>query len=431
MDRADALKLSAGFAAALFLAREAVSLCAAQTLAGLPMGESALLSDHLVIERARRLWQAPQALLEDAIPGSCGDLTCNHYRAIRLKNDLALWRNDNLSFVAEFFSAGYIYSTSVQIFVVDAGKAAELKYSPALFTCRSRSDEAGGEHKPGLFRFPLAYAHQQAERHGSLNSTSASGAHKFVISAGQNAVMDVDSTLFSRKTMTYAAIAPLMSRFYFSPGELSELASDKLYEKQRVARAPYPRKVLSTHAACKARLRAGRRSVRVEPRDARPQGSVGLIELPSKTEYFDNIVAFWRSGERLQAGGTFPYRSRFAWRLETPINSKFASVAPTMVCASSQHMSMRKFYVDFAGADGFKLCDDVDDFCGATNRNVELTASAGTIANAAIRRNGIAGGHRVSFDDQLAAGAVEADLRGRVIVDGEPVSEIWAYRWAA
>ena len=41
-----------------------------------------------------------------------------------------------------------------------------------------------------------------------LDSVSVSGAYKFVISAGQNTIMDVDCTLFPRKTMTYAGIAP-------------------------------------------------------------------------------------------------------------------------------------------------------------------------------------------------------------------------------
>ena len=41
-----------------------------------------------------------------------------------------------------------------------------------------------------------------------------------------------------------------------------ELASDKLYEPQRVARTAYPREVLSTPAANGSGLPAGRTSVR-------------------------------------------------------------------------------------------------------------------------------------------------------------------------
>ena len=67
MDRRDVLKLSAGFAAALFLARGAVSMSAAESLASLPMGESMPFSEDVVIERARQLSQAPYAPPEDTI----------------------------------------------------------------------------------------------------------------------------------------------------------------------------------------------------------------------------------------------------------------------------------------------------------------------------------------------------------------------------
>jgi glucans biosynthesis protein len=169
----------------------------------------------------------------------------------------------------------------------------------------------------------------------------------------------------------------------------------------------------------------------VEPREAWGEGSVDLIELPTKTEYFDNIVAFWHPTEPLQGGGTYSYRYRLTWCVEPPIRFNFARVTQTLVGASPQHKGMRQFFVDFAGTDEFKLCDDVDDFCGATNGNVELTASAGTIVNVAIRRNRISGGHRVSFEYQPPAGAVEADLRCCLVAEGKPVSEIWVYRWTA
>ncbi len=134
MDRRDALKLGAGFAAALFLARQAVSAGSAEPLTGLPMGVSAPFADDAVIERARQLAQAPFAPPQDTIPPAYKDLNYDQYRAIRFRKDLALWAHGNSNFTAEFFSAGYIYLTSVQIFVVDAGQATELKYEPDLFT---------------------------------------------------------------------------------------------------------------------------------------------------------------------------------------------------------------------------------------------------------------------------------------------------------
>ena len=89
---------------------------------------------------------------------------------------------------------------------------------------------------------------------------------------------------------------------------------------------------------------------------------------------------------------------------------------------------MRLFYIDFAGTEEFKLCDDLAIFCAGKTGNVELSASTGTFVNIAIRRNQIAGGHRVSFEYQPAPGyagrfALCAPL-GR-----QAISEVWLYRW--
>ena len=279
MDRRDVLKLSAGFAAALFLARKAVSAGFAEPPAALPMGESAPFSQEMVIERARQLSQAPYVPPRDTIPAAYKNLNYDQYRAIRFRKDLALWARDNLSFTAEFFSAGYIYLTPVQIFVVESGRASELKYEPDLFTYGPEVSRPPENARPGFSGFRLhtqinrpdimdefavfqgaSYFRSRASGQGYgmsarglaintaqppadefpifttfwlvrpapgassvtvfalLDSVSVSGAYKFVISAGQNTVMDVDCTLFPRTTMTYAGIAPLTSMFYFAPG---------------------------------------------------------------------------------------------------------------------------------------------------------------------------------------------------------------------
>ncbi len=119
MDRRDVLKLGAGYAAALFLARQASypsgALAAGDPLTALPMGAGTPFSEDTVIERARQLSQAPYAPPADTIPPTYKDFDYDQYRAIRFKKDLALWSHENLGFTAEFFSAGYIYLTPVQI----------------------------------------------------------------------------------------------------------------------------------------------------------------------------------------------------------------------------------------------------------------------------------------------------------------------------
>ncbi len=524
MDRRDVLKLGAGFTAALFLARHAVGAAGAEPQA-LPLGESAPFSEDALIELARRLAKSPYAPPPDAVPAAYKGLNYDQYRAIRFRKDLALWAHDGLGYTAEFFSAGYIYAYPVQIFAVDGGRAAEVRYLPDLFTYGPevsrppentnpgfsglrlhtpfnrpdildefavfqgasyfRSKATGQDYglsarglalntaQPPADEFPIFRAFWLLKpAPGSaavtifalLDSTSVAGAYKFVITAGQNTVMDVDCTLFPRQTLTYAGIAPLTSMFYFAPGS-GYLADDvrqsvhdldglsiwngkgehiwrPLINPGRNQFSVFADTGLKGFGLLQRERRAdryqdfdahyeARPSCWVEPREAWGDGSVDLVELPTKTEYFDNIVAFWHPKEPLQAGGAYPYRYRLTWCAEPPLRVNFATVAQTLVGASTQHNGLRLFDVDFKGDEEFKLCDDVEDFCGGKNGNVELTASTGTIVNVAIRRNKISGGHRVSFEYQPAAGAAEADLRCVLVADGKPVSEVWVYRWTA
>jgi glucans biosynthesis protein len=521
MDRRDVLKLGAGYAAALLIARQAVTAASAEPA----MGESAPFFEDLPVELARQLSKAPYAPPPDIVPVAYKDLNYDQYRAIRFKKDLALWGREGLGFTAEFFSAGYIYTYPVQIFAVDAGRAAEVKYLPDLFTYGPEVSRPPENTNPGFSGFRLhtpfnrpdildefavfqgaSYFRSKAtgQDYGIsarglalntaqppadefpifrtfwlvkpapgastvtvfalLDSISVSGAYKFVISAGQNTVMDVDCTLFPRRTLTYAGIAPLTSMFYFAPSaayiadEVRQRVHDSdglmiwngrdehiwrpLINPSRNQFSVFNDNGLKGFGLLQRERRADRYqefdahyetrpSVWVEPRDAWGEGSVDLIELPTKTEYFDNIVALWRPKEPLQPGAGYPYRYRLTWCAEPPIRINFATVAQTLVGASAQHKGYRQFCVDFKGTEEFKLCDDVDDFCGAKNGNMELTASAGTIVNVALRRNRISGGHRVCFEYQPARDAAEADLRCVLVAGGRPVSEVWVYRWTA
>jgi periplasmic glucans biosynthesis protein len=297
-----------------------------------------------------------------------------------------------------------------------------------------------------------------------LDSISVTGAYKFVISAGYNTVMNVECTLFPRTVMTYAGIAPLTSMFYLGPsgGFRADEARPRVHDSdglsilngkgehiwrplinpKRVQFSAFADNNLKGFGLLQRERRADRYqdldaryeqrpSVWVEPEDIWGEGSVDLVELPTQTEYFDNIVAFWHPKEPLQAGGEYSYRYRLTWCQEPPLRQNTATVAQTLVGASSRQDGARLFFVDFAGTEKFNLCDDLDDFCRNKNGNLELSASTGTFVNAALRRNRIAGGHRVSFEFQPAQGSTLADLRCLLAADGKPVSEIWLYRWTA
>ncbi len=154
-----------------------------------------------------------------------------------------------------------------------------------------------------------------------------------------------------------------------------------------------------------------------------------LVELPAETEYFDNIVAFWHPKNPLWAGGAYTCRYRLTWRQEPGAPGDYATVTQTLAGASTRQEGMLVFYIGFAGTEKLSLCDDFDDFCSNKSSNVELSASAGTFVNVAVRRNQIAAGHRAGFEYQPAPGSLLAGLRCMLAVNRTPVSEVWLYRW--
>ena len=284
MDRRDALKSGAAFCAALVLARQAAEtrgvLAAPDTaLTKLPLAESVPFGEDTVIDQARLLSKSPYRPPADTIPQAYKDLDYDRYRAIRFKKDLALWAQDKLGYNVEFFSAGYIYRTPVQIFAVEDGRASEIIYDSDFFTYGPEVSRPPANTRPGFSGFRLhapvdrpdvmdefavfqgaSYFRAKAMGQGYgmsarglaidtarppadefpifrsywllkpkrgapastifalLDSQSVVGAYKFVISAGYNTVMDVECALFPRSAMTYAGIAPLTSMFYFGPG---------------------------------------------------------------------------------------------------------------------------------------------------------------------------------------------------------------------
>ena len=527
MNRRDVLRLGAGFSAAFLQARSAAGETPVlpSGINGRPLGPATPFSADAVLQQALLLSKAPYSPPEDTIPQSYKDLDYDHYREIRFKKDLALWNNANRGFTAELFSAGYIYRTPVKLFKVGGGVAQELIYDPGLFTYGSDAVKPPENTKPGFsgFRIHAAIdrpdvldefavfqgasyfrakatgqgygmsarglaintAHRPADEfpifrsfwllepdrgsgaitvYALLDSVSVSGAYKFVISAGYNTVMDVECTLFPRKTMTYAGIAPLTSMFYFAPSSSfraddlrprvhdldglsilngkGELIWRPLINPGRVQFSAFSDDDLQGFGLLQRERRpdryqdfdAGydrRPSVWVEPKGPWGSGTVDLIELPTQTEYFDNIVAFWHPREPMQEGRDYSYRYRLTWCREPAIRRNFADVSQTLTGASTLHEGMRAFSIDFANTENLGLCDDFDDFCPDKARNVELIASVGTIVNVATRRNRISGGHRVTFEYQPAPGSLLADLRCSLTVSGKPVSETWIYRWTA
>ena len=222
------------------------------------------------MELAKHPFQEPDLKL----PGAAGSMTYDQYRGIRFRQDRALWRGHDLPFQVGFFPRGFLYRPRVAVFEVRDGQAAPVPYAPDLFDYDDPSvrvpDDLGfaglrvhaAINQPGQFdefcvflgasyfravgrgqqyglsarglaigtgaaepeEFPL-FRTFWLERpqpqgnslviHALLDSPSTTGAFRFSVRPGETTVMDVESTLFPRTTMTQAGVAPLTSMYYF------------------------------------------------------------------------------------------------------------------------------------------------------------------------------------------------------------------------
>ncbi len=100
----------------------------------IPAPPPAAFDYDVVIEEARRLAMAPyQAPAPAALPAEWRDLTYDRYQQIRFRPAVSLWSDRKAFFRAQFFAAGFIYSTPVAINIVTDGVANPLVASRDLF----------------------------------------------------------------------------------------------------------------------------------------------------------------------------------------------------------------------------------------------------------------------------------------------------------
>ena len=165
--------------------------------------------------------------------------------------------------------------------------------------------------------------------HALLDSPGATGAFRFSIRPGDTTVIDVQSTILPRLDIPDAGIAPLTSMYMFSPRDHAATAPadwrTAVHDTDGLARRTgrdeqvwrplvNPRTLQTTPMqdtdprgfGLVQRRRAfedygdlqvlyGRRpGAWVEPIGAWGEGAVSLVEIPTDTEYNDNIVAAWR-----------------------------------------------------------------------------------------------------------------------------------------
>jgi len=300
-----------------------------------------------------------------------------------------------------------------------------------------------------------------------LDSPSLTGAYKFTFEPGPESPVEVEVTLFPRKSVSRIGLAPLTSMYFL--GENDRHLNDRnKYDEFRpelhdsdgllihtnegewIWRPLHNPLVQEVHNFPVTNVRGyglmqrdrqfahyqdielnyeERPSYWIEPEDDWGEGRVELIELATKDETFDNIIVAFVPNEPADAKKpfNFTYRMRSLTdglglhSLGYTLNT-FSAPAYALGAGENVAKNSRRLMVDFVGGDlAFHLGKPSD---------VEIIA---TVANGKIFRqflvpNPAIGGFRVMLDVEVHPTDV-TNMTCKLRTGAKVLTETWAYSW--
>lgn len=285
--------------------------------------------------------------------------------------------------------------------------------------------------------------------HALIDSESAAGALTLVLRPGALSVAEVSGTIVPRKAIDHLGLGGMQAAYLFGPHDRrgTDDARAGAYEATGLqirngAGEPIWRPVHNPETlqissflddgpkgfglVQRARdyrdfeddvqLWEKRPSLWLEPGDDWSKGAVTLLEIPSDSEFNENVLVYWRPAAPLAADAETPFRYRQSWGWDTPERAPVARVSGTRSGHGSTG-SQRLFLVDFTG-------DDL----GPEGIEIALSASPGRIVSRTPYPYPDRRTLRVAFE--LDPGGERAcELRLALSRAGKRLTETWLYRW--
>jgi len=294
---------------------------------------------------------------------------------------------------------------------------------------------------------------KEAVVYALLDSPSLTGAYKFTITPGEQTVVETQGRLFLRKQPQKIGFAPLTSMFYhgentarpfddFRP-EMHD--SDGLLifsgngewlwrpldnpEKLEVSsfRTPALRgfglvqrdRDFKSYEDLETRPDL-RPSTWVVPYGDWGSGHVELIEIPTKSDANDNIVAYWVPDQQPTMGEPYDFGYTLSWYGDDPKRPPHGSVTATR---RDDHEGSKRFVIDFGG----KALEAVP---GDQILRGDVTVASGDdaaeVVDQHVVKNPVTGGWRLTFRlKPKTSGPI--DLRAYLDQGSETLTETWTY----
>jgi len=358
----------------------------------------------------------------------------------------AINRADTIDEIAVFLGASYFRAV---------GK--NLLYGLSARGLSINTADPGGEQFPAFKAFWLERPQPGTNSMvvtGLLDSPSAAAAMRFSIRPGEDTVFDVELTLFPREDIAQPGIATMTSMFLFDAldrGGVDDyrravhdsnglmMLTGRGEELWRPITNPQTLQVsqfadtsprgfglmqrtrrLSDFEDLEARYEK-RPSLWVEPIGDWGEGVIELVEIPTKDEVHDNIVAFWRPKQPLRAKSEHGFTYRLHWAADAPTTSALARFTASRSGAGGA--GVRLFVLDAAGGALKALAADAQP-------RLAVSTDKGKIQHAVVHPNPEEGSWRLSFE-LLPEDAKAAELRAQLLMGDTPLTETWILRWTA
>jgi glucans biosynthesis protein len=514
-----------GFIATLAALTSATALAQqpASPPAGAPPTQQPRFGFEDVERRARELAAQPYEANPAPLPEALSKLDFDAWRDIRFRPDRALLGGQGGAFRLQTFHPGFLYTRPVRVNIIRDGVPAPIPYAANLFDYgRNRFERPlpvntgfagfrlhyplndprvhdelisflgasyfrflGAGQKYGLsarglaigvgareteefpnFReFWVEQPEPGAERavvYALLDGISVTGAYRFHIYPGQNAILDVAATLIARRRIERLGIAPLTSMFFtgendrrfvddFRP-ELHD--SDGLLVHTgagewiwRPLRNPVRAEISSfvdnnvrgfglmqrdrnfEHYQDLDLHYEQRPSYWVEPLEGWGEGRVELHEIPTTDETNDNIVALWAPAQAMDAGQSRTFRYKVTSLADEArlapggmVLNTYRTRARALGSAEQPAPNSTRFIIDFVGG---QL-----PFHGKAPDQVQVvpSVSAGRVIRTFLVPNPQTDGFRAGIDVEAPPGQAIV-IRAFLRAGSKALTETWTYAW--
>ena len=317
--------------------------------------------------------------------------------------------------------------------------------------------ESSGEEFPWFREFWLVVPSpgaKEMEIYALLDSPSVAGAYRFVVRPGVETEVDVEARLFMRREVKKLGVAPLTSMYFHGENDLRDVVdfrpevhdSDGLLLQTGTGEwiwrpldnpralhvssfsTEHPKgfgliqrdRDFANYQDLEARSEL-RPSAWVEPKGDWGKGRVELIEIPTKSDIHDNIVAFWVPAEAPKPGTPASFAYTMSWYGDDPKRPPGGRVVATRRDFGTFEDAHR-FVVDFDGGKLAKLPADT------VVRGVVSIAGgddSAELLDQQVVKNPVTGGWRLAFQVRPRhKGPV--DVRAFLDKGGEALTETWS-----